>query len=253
MLDKKISVSEQVDNLSIEAKLIYTWSIPHTDDLGLLPYSHKTLKALIIPMRDIKLDTFGNQVEEILKQGLYKIFEYNNEKFYRVVNFFKHQTLKRDRQPQTFINFKYSKNPKDSWDKIIKECGFHLEDNGNHLDTEEKRREEKRSKEKIINYSQKSLELSKLLYKLIKKNNPSWYVKPNLDKWAEDMDKINRLDKDPITGAKRTFEQIEWMIEWSQKDDFWSQNILSPAKLRKQFNQMVVKAKKTKSGGITII
>ena len=246
MLDKKISVSEQVDNLSIEAKLIYTWSIPHTDDLGLLPYSHKTLKALIIPMRDIKLNTFGNQIEEILNEKLYKIFEYNNEKFYRVINFFKYQTLKRDRQPQTFINFKYSKNPKDSWDKIIKECGFHLEDNGNHLDTEVKRSEEKRREEKVINYSQKSLELSKLLYKLIKDNNPDWYLKPNIEKWALEMDKINRIDK-------RSWEQIEYAIRWTQKSDFWCKNILSPEKLRKQFNNLVVQMKQKEKGEITII
>ena len=102
-------------------------------------------------------------------------------------------------------------------------------------------------KETHINYSPISLKLAKLLYKLIKDNNPSWYVKPNWDNWAEDIDKINRLDN-------RTFEQIKWMIEWSQEDEFWSQNILSPTKLRKQFNQMVVKAKQNnKSKKWTII
>ena len=104
---------------------------------------------------------------------------------------------------------------------------------------------DKNDKKDIINYSEESLKLAKLLYKLINDNNPAWYVNPNFDKWAEDIDKIIRLDG-------RTAEQVEWMIEWCQKDDFWSQNILSPIKLRKQFNQMVVKAKKSK-GGITII
>ena len=236
MVDKKISVSEQVDNLSIEAKLIYTWSIPHADDIGLLPYSHKTLKALLIPMWDMRLDTFGNQMEDILKQGLYEVFEYNKEKFYRLANFSKHQTLKRDKQHQSFINFKYYKDPKESWNRIIKECGFQLEDNGNHLDTEVKRREEKLSEGKIINYSQKSLKLSKLLYELIIKRTPEYHIKPNWDRWAEDMDKIIRIDN-------RTHDQVKLMIEWCQSDDFWAQNILSPAKLRKQFNQMIVKAK----------
>ena len=88
----------------------------------------------------------------------------------------------------------------------------------------------------IVKYHPKSLKLAKLLYELIKQDNPAWYVKPNWDNWAEDIDKLNRIDN-------RTFEQIEWMINWCQQDPFWKQNILSPAKLRKQFNQLVIKAK----------
>ena len=49
MIDKKISVSEQVANLPIEAQLLFTWMIPHADDVGLLPYSARTIKALVIP------------------------------------------------------------------------------------------------------------------------------------------------------------------------------------------------------------
>ncbi len=98
---------------------------------------------------------------------------------------------------------------------------------------------------KLISYSPKSLELAKFLYKLIKDNNPDWYVKPNWDTWAKDIDKIIRLDN-------RTYEQVKFMIEWVQADDFWSQNVLSPSKLREKFNDLVVRAKQTKKG-ITII
>ncbi len=45
----------------------------------------------------------------------------------------------------------------------------------------------------------------------------------------------------------RTDEQIKYLINWTQKDDFWSTNILSPAKLRKQFDALVVKIKKEKA------
>lgn len=85
-------------------------------------------------------------------------------------------------------------------------------------------------------YTSKDKELAELLYSLIKKENPAWYVEPNWDQWAEDIGKINRLDK-------RTHKQIEWMVRWAQKDDFWKKNILSPSKLRKQFNKLVVQAK----------
>jgi len=94
----------------------------------------------------------------------------------------------------------------------------------------------KNEKNIIVKNSPEALKLAKLLYKLIKENNPAWYVKPNWNKWSEDIDKINRLDN-------RTYKQIEWMIRWCQQDPFWSQNILSPSKLRQKFNQLVVKSK----------
>ena len=124
MIDKKISVSEQVANLPIEAQLIFTWAIPHADDIGLLPFSHRTLKALIVPMMDISLETFGFHIEKILEQGLIEEWEYEGEKYYRIIKFLENQTLKKDRKPNCL-----AKNI-DSWAKVEK-IGFHVEDDGN--------------------------------------------------------------------------------------------------------------------------
>lgn len=140
MIDKKISVSEQVANLPLAAQLIFTWSVPHSDDLGLLPISHRTLKALIIPMMDISLEDFGNQVEHIVSQGLWEIFTHGKDRYYRQVSFFSHQTLKKDRKPNTYLV------DIESWSDV-ESLGFQMEDNGNP--SKEKRREEKRTEEKI--------------------------------------------------------------------------------------------------------
>ena len=40
----------------------------------------------------------------------------------------------------------------------------------------------------------------------------------------------------------RTVEQIEYLIRWSQEDEFWRGNILSMAKLRDKFDQLRLKA-----------
>ena len=114
------------------------------------------------------------------------------------------------------------------------------------LDTQDRLGKDRLGKSKVISYTPKDLELSKLLYELIKENNPAWYVKPNWDTWADDIRKLREIDN-------RTYEQIEFMIKWCQQDDFWKQNILSPTKLRKQFNNLVVKAKQSKNKGVTII
>lgn len=143
MIDKKISVSEQVANLPVEAQLLFTWSIPHADDLGLLPYSSRTIKALIVPMLDITVETIGNHLESIVHQGLYEVYEHAGQKYLRIVKFNSHQTLKKDRKPNTYLaNI-------DSWNQV-EELGFQMEDNGNPTElkrTEVKRTELKRKEE----------------------------------------------------------------------------------------------------------
>lgn len=144
MIDKKISVSEQVADLPLKAQIIYTWSIPHADDLGLLPYSHKTLRAIVVPLMDITLEEFGIQMESIVRQGLMQVFEYEDQRYYQILNFHKHQTLKKDRKPVTLLG------KIDDWTEL-EDIGIHLEDTGNPR--EEKRREVKGREENIYDRS----------------------------------------------------------------------------------------------------
>lgn len=78
-------------------------------------------------------------------------------------------------------------------------------------------------------------QLASRLFMRIKENNPN-AKEPNLQKWSDDIRKMIQYDK-------RTEEQVKYLIDWSQKDSFWSSNILSPSKLRKQFDQLVLKIK----------
>lgn len=80
------------------------------------------------------------------------------------------------------------------------------------------------------------MENAKLLFELMQKNNPS-VKQPNFNKWANDFRLMRERDN-------RNDEQIKYLINWSQHNDFWQTNILSPGKLRKQWEQLVLKAKK---------
>jgi hypothetical protein len=63
---------------------------------------------------------------------------------------------------------------------------------------------------------------------------------PNLGQWAEDIDKLHRIDKyEP--------ELVQAVIKWSQQDPFWRQQVRSGANLRKHFNQMLVRIKEEKT------
>jgi hypothetical protein len=75
--------------------------------------------------------------------------------------------------------------------------------------------------------------LARLLLKLILARR-SGFKKPNLQAWTKDIDLMIRIDK-------RDPGEIERVIRWCQKDPFWQNNILSPRKLRKQFDQLAMK------------
>lgn len=79
--------------------------------------------------------------------------------------------------------------------------------------------------------------LADYLRKHILKNNPTAKVPSDkeMDKWSQHIDYMIRLDK-------RSADDIKAVIEFSQKDDFWMTNILSTAKLRKQFDQLHIKS-----------
>ena len=85
----------------------------------------------------------------------------------------------------------------------------------------------------------KAIELATLLFELHKQVDP--IVKtPALDKWAADIDKINRLDG-------RSFEDIEKVIRWVKTPgNFWFANIMSGKKLRIQFSRLIVEMSRQK-------
>lgn len=158
MIDKKISVSEQVANMPLEAQLIFTWMIPHADDFGLLPYSPRTIKALVIPMHDISAEDVGIHLETMRENNLIRIFEHNGKKYYKINTFSQHQTLKKDRQPQTILEINLSEDHKENWEKItnlieaestIEDAGRQTEDSGFQMVPEVKGTEPNRTEENI--------------------------------------------------------------------------------------------------------
>ncbi|MDD3878977.1 MAG: hypothetical protein PHP26_03180 [Syntrophomonas sp.] len=81
-------------------------------------------------------------------------------------------------------------------------------------------------------YSPDSLpyQLSELLLNKILEHLPG-YKKPDLQKWAWQMDAVMRLDRRPP-------EEVKAVIIFAQGDSFWRGNILSVDKLRKQYDQL---------------
>ena len=86
--------------------------------------------------------------------------------------------------------------------------------------------------------SAEAAEIVEKMHEMIKKRLPNRANKKRtqaqLQKDIETIEKIHRLDG-------YSYAEINAVMKWSQEDDFWSQNILSTAKLRKQFDKLVLR------------
>ena len=67
--------------------------------------------------------------------------------------------------------------------------------------------------------------------------NPS-AKEPNFENWANTIRLMREIDK-------RTHNLMWKAFDWANKDSFWCSNILSPDKLRKQFDKLQVKVNET--------
>ena len=88
-------------------------------------------------------------------------------------------------------------------------------------------------------YAKDSLEyyLAYFLQSKIKEGNKAFIAKGErqIQKWAHDIDLMIRTDK-------RNPRELAYIIKWATEDGFWSGNILSASKLRKQYAQLWKKA-----------
>ena len=110
--------------------------------------------------------------------------------------------------------------------------------NDNRTPAETNNNENNDNNENKYSYMSDSNEyrLALYLFKFIKRNNPG-AKEPNLQRWAKTFDYILRIDK-------RDIEEVKTLIKWCQDDNFWFKNILSPDKLRKQYDRLLLEMKK---------
>lgn len=233
LLKKQISLSMQVNNLTLKSALLYSWSIAHADDTGLLPYESMILKAIICPLRiDITLLDIDKLKEECIENNLYREIQLNGKKLLYMEKFWEHQTLKKDRNPLTLLGNKLT------WkqvEKIYKELGIQMEDNGIQMEPEEKRREEKRRevKRREVNIipATKVAGVKDIMTLFYSSINPtiSWNNRTTL-KATEDL--IKRF------GLEKVVELTKYAISVQGKD--FAPTITTPYQLKEKLAQLKI-------------
>jgi len=66
------------------------------------------------------------------------------------------------------------------------------------------------------------------------------------ERWAQDIEKLHRIDG-------YDYELITKVMDWSQQDQFWRQNIKSGATLRKQFTTLLMQIKEKQTNNLRVI
>lgn len=97
MLHTKISVSVQVNRLSLPAKLLFSWLIPHADDEGRLNGDPEFIKARVVPMTKWSFKKIREYLEEIKNQRLIYYWQENDEWFIEFIKWNDHQTIRKNR------------------------------------------------------------------------------------------------------------------------------------------------------------
>jgi hypothetical protein len=202
--------------------LLYTWAIPHFDKEGFMEGDPITLKARVVPriQSGYDLDTIKIFLEELVEKNLWIIHETPEGTYIQDPRFREFQVPNPKEAPSKILPIiKKLKKPKGYNQDTIKNVSGDNQDlhsgSGSGSGSDK--------------YSSDSNEvgLALLLYEKILKNDPK-AKKPDIQKWAKDMDLLLRVDK-------RDPKEVEKIIVWCQEHEFWKSNILSPAKLRKQY------------------
>jgi hypothetical protein len=81
--------------------------------------------------------------------------------------------------------------------------------------------------------------LAILLSEAVRKIKPDFKL-PNLEGWIQEFERTLRIDK-------RNLEICKQILEWLPSHDFWSTNVLSADKFRKQFDRLEIEMRKNPS------
>lgn len=241
MFDTTITSTDQFLDMPTGSQLLYFHLGMHADDDGFVASPRSVMRMVGANEDELKM-LFAKKFVLGFESGVCVI------KHWRINNYVRKQIYKPTKytreKAQLYIraNGAYTLDPTDAVE--LPEGHFTLENIANCTSTSRRRNVDlgkvrlgkdsiDSSKATKVRFEQRDMRLAELLRDLIAANYPNWQPPKTLDKWAEDINKIIRLDN-------RTEQQVEYVIRWVQRNDFWAKNILSGSKLRKQFNRLVV-------------
>ncbi len=124
---------------------------------------------------------------------------------------------------------------RDEWSKRKDKTPEQLQSDsgGTPARTEQSRTDKNKVKKKVVSFSPEDHATGEKILAILQKYAPR-LRQPNLDSWADTIRLMREQDK-------LTHHSILDVFKWANKDSFWAANILSPTKLRKQWDKLVAR------------
>lgn len=97
MISKSISTSTKLTEVSLFAKLLFTWLIPHCDDAGHMDANPKIIKGIVVPLCDETWEDVDKALKELEKATLIEFYESDGRPYLEIIKWDEHQTFKNDR------------------------------------------------------------------------------------------------------------------------------------------------------------
>lgn len=198
------------------------------DDDGRLIANPAYLRGQIFAFdEELQISEIKEVRNEVEKNNLIEVYEVDGVEYIQHPNWGKYQVIRGDLYTASTLPDRNG-----NVTKPLRESSLSKD----KISKDKKDKSEKKEKSEVVKFTPKDMEMVDLLIGLIQQNNPEWKMRGTREAWAEHVEKLHRIDE-------RTYEQIEVMIRWVQSDSFWKQNILSTAKLREKFNDLIPRLK----------
>lgn len=233
MLSKQITETDMFMDMPLSAQALYLHLIMNADDDGFIGNAKTILRMVGGSNDDLKL-LIAKQFIIAFDDGITVIRDW------RIHNY-----IQKDRYHKTIYGNHLSELNTDSNGSYSKEepC---IQD-VSKMDTQVRLgkvrlgKDNKKNSRKSPTYDTDNQNYKCALYlkEKIEVVYPDMYQSktPNLQSWANDIRLLHEQDK-------HTYKEIKAVIDWVNQDNFWVSNILSPKKLRKQFNTLIAQMRR---------
>ena len=95
--------------ISRDIRLMYIGLWNCADDNGVLPADMAYIKSSIFPFDELDYEEICKWINVLLEENVIESLEYNGRKYYKILNFLKHQKIGRVRVRDLFIPLSYEK------------------------------------------------------------------------------------------------------------------------------------------------
>lgn len=224
---------ERVCALSRDARLLLLGLVTMADDEGRFRARRSQIHGHVFPADDDALMMVDAWIEEIKNQGIVVFYVVDGTPYGAFRHWKKHQKINR---PQS-SELPAPPDQKIARENRVKRTNGSVSAHGEITESSVSPHSSARRRAFRSDPDPVVVDLCLLLAQRIEANDARAQTAPDSERWLNDM----RLLLNDRSGDANEVRRI---IEWCQADAFWRSNILSPAKLRKQFTQLKLKSEK---------